>query len=663
MTRLQFRTIVLIFPILFCLVTILWFVLHPVDNGPTTLTFASQTSKLPTVQANPTPIESVQQPRAEVLSDRIVEYHINVKLNKDDKTLIGTETVTWRNPGKKSVQELYFHLYPNAFSSPDTTFMKESGGRLRNDTMPKDGWGSIELTELRTTDGISLLHRVQYVQPDDGNAHDTTLAKLRLPTSVQGGESISLKINFKVNLPKIFARMGTADDFVMAGQWFPKISVYEPVGTRGRLTEGWNLHQYHGNSEFYADFGIYNVRITVPSEYTVAATGFPTKSAIVKNGVKVYQFYADDVHDFAWSASPNFIYAEEPYSSAYVPGVRIKLYLDPLHKDLQDRYFEAAKLALANFSKWYGPYPYSTLSIIVPPASGNGAGGMEYPTLITAFGASSDSPGYDLERTVIHEIGHQFFYGMIASNEFEEAWLDEAFTSYAEDKLMEQEYGVISNLPIQSSLISSPASLTQEAWKYDNHRIYAENVYTRGKLALLGIERQIGTKKMNKIMLAYSQKYRFGHPSTRDFQRIVELTTERSWKDYFNQYVYGQQMVNYAVDHITVEESEQDGTTRYVSTVDISRKGGTYPHVPIVFVFQDGHIIRKEWNGQESKIQFKLQYKHPLSWAMVDPGYSLVLENKHINNYLKTEVDETIGTRWNLGVTKIIETLLGTLLW
>ncbi|GJM83706.1 hypothetical protein HMSSN139_62020 [Paenibacillus sp. HMSSN-139] len=142
---------------------------------------------------------------------------------------------------------------------------------------------------------------------------------------------------------------------------------------------------------------------------------------------------------------------------------------------------------------------------------------MEYPTLVTAFGAAGDSPGYDeLERTVIHEIAHQFFYGMIANNEFEEAWLDEAFASYAEDKLMEQEFGIASNLPIQSALITSPASLTQNAWKYGSGDGYAKNAYYRGKLILLDIERQVGSKTMKRILSTYSLKYRFKHPTTAD---------------------------------------------------------------------------------------------------------------------------------------------------
>ncbi|WP_211749650.1 M1 family metallopeptidase [Paenibacillus sp. Marseille-Q4541] len=611
----------------------------------------------------PAPIqESVQTPLAEVLSDRVVEYHIDVQLT-EDHVLKGTSTMTWTHPGEKTVSELYFHLYPNAFASDETTFMKESGGKLRGDAMPKDGYGSMKLTEIKTTDGLSLLHRIQYVQPDDGNVNDKSLVKVRLPKPVKGGESITLSMAFEVDMPKIFARMGTADNFVMAGQWFPKLSVYEPVGTRNRKTEGWNLHQYHGNSEFYSDFGIYSVRIAVPDNYTVAATGFPTKPYFKQNGQRIYQFYADDVHDFAWAASPDFVVVEEPFSAPNVPGVRIKLYLDPAHADLKDRYLYAAKSALSNFSKWYGKYPYSTLSIVVPPKAGNGAGGMEYPTLITAFGADETSPGYELERTVIHEIGHQYFYGMIASNEFEEAWLDEAFTSYAEDRLMEQEYGLTPNIALQSGYISSPASLTQEAWKYDSQQEYAENVYTRGKLILRAIEQQIGTKKMDKVMATYASKYRFKHPSTKDFQTVVEQVTRKSWATFFDQYVYSNMMADFAVDSISIQDKSTEKEPSFISTVKVTKKAGDYTEIPVIFAFKDGHLIRKVWNGENAEIIYNLTYKEPLDWVMVDPSYSIAIENKHINNYMRAEVDEKVQTRFNISITKLIEALLGSLSW
>lgn len=656
---------ILIISFILCMLSyVLWLSFSPSDSSLTMLSGSERTNMAYQQNETDEP-QSVQTPKPQSLSKRIVEYHINVQLDdsKSTKKLLGEQTVTWTNPGKNIVKELYFHLYPNAFESKQTTFLQESGGKMRGDLMKQGSYGKMDVTDVKTTEGMSLMKRIQYVQPDDNNVNDRTLMKIRLSQPVKPGQSITLKMNFTVTMPQVFARMGVAGDFVMAGQWFPKISVYETVGMRGRTAEGWNLHQYHGNSEFYSDFGIFSVNIKVPERYIVASTGFPTKTVLKQDGFKTYQFYADDVHDFAWAASPNFVYAEEPFSTNHVPGVRIKLYLDPLHADLKERYFHAAKVALARYSEWYGEYPYSTLSVIVPPKEGNGAGGMEYPTLVTAFGAYDDNPGYDLERTVVHEVGHQYFYGLIASNEFEEAWLDEGFTSYAEDKLMEAEYGIVPNLPIESSYMTNPAPLTLNAWKYQGPDHYAENVYMRAKLVLIAMEKQVGAKTMSKILKTYTSKWRFKHPTTADFQRVVEQVTRKNWTDFFNQYVYGGQMADFSVETIKTYPVKQNGADMYESTVLVRKNGGDYPSVPIIFKFQDGSTSRRTWDGQATTMQYKIVSKSPLEWAMVDPLNTIVLENKHINNYMKAHINEPVKTRLNTGITKIIESLLSALAW
>ncbi|GKU77679.1 M1 family metallopeptidase [Paenibacillus sp. L3-i20] len=625
---------------------------------------------LPTLPApNSAKPQVVQQPDTVVpanpkpLSKWVVEYHINVSLRDDGQHLDGTQDVTWTNPGKKAVSELYFHLYPNAFQSPKTTFMMESGGKLRHDKATPNSRSHLKLLTLQTLEGESLLPRLQYTQPDDGNKSDFTLARLRLPEAVAPGKSVTLRMSFEVKMPEVFARMGYSGDFVMAGQWFPKLAVYETVGMRGRASEGWNVHQYHGNSEFYSDFGIYSVAIRVPESYTVAATGFQTKPTVSENGTNLFQFYAEDVHDFAWSASPNFIYEEAAFSDKGVPGVRIKLYLDPLHAHLKDRYMHAAKSALANYSKWYGSYPYNTLSIVVPPKGANGAGGMEYPTLVTSFAAEKENPGYDLERTVVHEIGHQFWYGMVASNEFEEAWLDEGFTSYAEDKVMEAAYGVTSNLRMEASYMTHPAPLKQPSWVYANHKQYAENVYMRAKLVLVDIENKVGDAVMGKIMRTYFQKYKFKHPTTADFQRIVEYVTKAKWTEYFNQFVYSNEMADFSVDAIQVKATNNDDTKQYESNILIKKNGGSNGPIPILFKFTDGSTISKVWLGDEAHIQYTEVTNSPLQWVSVDPDHTNVLDNKLINNYMLAEIPHESRTRWSLGVTKFIEGLLGALGW
>ncbi len=602
--------------------------------------------------------DAPQKPQAAVLSNRITEYHIAVSLDENSGTLQGEQIVTWKNPGRKLVSEMYLHLYPNAFS-PGSTFLRESGGQLRGDKMKDGSYGGMELTALTTEEGETLLPRVHYAQPDDGNRTDRTLATFRLPEPVKPGESVTLRMKFTVQLPDVFARMGKTGNFVMAGQWFPKIPVYETAGTRGRSSEGWNLHQYHGDSEFYADFGIYSVRINVPDGYKVAATGFLTKTPAVTGGRKSFQFYADDVHDFAWSASPDFVYVEDSFSSPGIPGVRIKLYLDPLHQHLKDRYMHAAKSALAKLGQWYGEYPYSTLSVVIPPASGNGAGGMEYPTLVTGAAAQDDNPGYELERTLVHEIAHQYWYGLVASNEFEEAWLDEGFTSYTEDKLMSSIYGVLPNLPVEASYMTHPEPLNLSSWKFSSSDRYAENVYMRGKHVLSALERQVGDKTMSKIMRTYFQKHKFKHPSFQDFQKVVETVTKEKWDDFFRAYVQKGEMADFSVEAIQTRRTDNG----YESIVLLRRSGGSPEPVSVWLQFQDGHSMRKIWDGVQTHVQLKLESASPLLYAAIDPGNHIVLDNRKINNYLKAEVPPQQRTRYTAGIAQIIEGLFGALAW
>ena len=626
---------------------------------------ASSLSELPATAA-PSALDAKSEPepdvplkpQAAVLSERVTEYHIAVSLDEQNGLLEGEQTVTWKNPGHRAVSDMYLHLYPNAFA-PGSTFLKESGGQLRGDKMTNGSYGGMELTALTTEEGETLLPRLHFAQPDDGNKNDRTLIAFRLPEPVKPGADVTLRMKFTVKLPDVFARMGKSGDFFMAGQWFPKIPVYETAGMRGRSAEGWNLHQYHGDSEFYSDFGIYSVRIDVPSHYKVAATGFLTKTPAVSGGRKSFQFYADDVHDFAWAASPDFAYVEESFSSPGIPGVRIKLYLDPLHEKLKDRYMHAAKSALSKLGQWYGEYPYSTLSIVVPPAQANGAGGMEYPTLVTAAAARNDNPGYELERTLVHEIAHQYWYGLVASNEFEEAWLDEGFTSYTEDKLMSGIYGVLANHPVEASYLTRPEPLNLSSWKFSSSDGYAENVYMRGKLVLLSLERQVGEKTMSKIMRAYFQKYKFKHPSFADFQRVVETVTKEKWSGFFQAYVQHGEMADFSVESIQTNKTESG----YESLVLLRRGGGSPEPVSVWLQFKDGTSMRKKWDGAQQHAHVKVRSESPLLFAAVDPHNRVVLDNRKFNNYLKAEVPTEQRTRYSTGITQILEGLIGALAW
>jgi hypothetical protein len=202
----------------------------------------------------------------------VVDYDISVTLDAASHRLNGRQRLVWRNPSSDSVGDLWFHLYLNAFKNTRTTFYRESGGQLRGDRMAAGRWGWIDVTSMALADGRDLLGSLRFEAPDDGNRDDQTVARVVLPEPVPPGGQVALDIAFTAQLPQVFARTGYYKDFHLVGQWFPKLGVYEPAGRRGRASGGWNCHQFHATSEFYADLGRFRVAITVPASVVSAVS-------------------------------------------------------------------------------------------------------------------------------------------------------------------------------------------------------------------------------------------------------------------------------------------------------------------------------------------------------------------------------------------------------
>ena len=369
------------------------------------------------------------------LSRQVANYDLKARLVPATKTIEATGTLVWTNDSETAVSELPFHLYMNAFKSNRTTFMKESGGLHRGFESGKDEWGKIDVGRIGIAGGADLAGTMAFLRPDDGNPDDQTVMQVTLPAPVGPGERIVLEIAFTTRLPRVFARSGYSGKFYMVGQWFPKIGV---------LRNGvWNCHQYHANSEFFADFGAYRVEITVPEKYVVGATGRRESERRNADGTKTLVHVQEDVHDFAWTACPDFVESRERFVLDD-PAVDTEMILlvHKAHLGSRDRYALALRRALEFFSRSYGPYPYATVTLVDPAPGAAAAGGMEYPTLFTAGTTSWMPAGVRMpEMVTIHEFGHGYWYGIVASNEFEEAWLDEGINSYSEVKAMEKYYG------------------------------------------------------------------------------------------------------------------------------------------------------------------------------------------------------------------------------
>jgi hypothetical protein len=348
-----------------------------------------------TPAAGPAAPPSAGGPRLPGKADQVVDYRIQARLDREKKQVSGRERITWRNTSTDTVGDLWFHLYLNAFKNSKSTFYRESGGRLRSDDMPEDGWGYVDVTSIALADGTDLRGAMTFEAPDDGNEDDQSVARVVLPTPVPPGGTVTLDIAFLSQLPRVFARTGYKDDFYMVAQWFPKLGVYEPAGMRGRATGGWNCHQFHANSEFYADYGRFEVEMTVPAEFVLGATGERTSRRDNGDGTTTYVHVQDDVHDFAWTASPHYVelrqtfsatgdvtaeeYArtaalvDRPMDEVRLSDVEVILLVQPPHRSQAPRYFDAAKASIKWFGLWYGRYPYRTLTV-VDPAPGRSAG-------------------------------------------------------------------------------------------------------------------------------------------------------------------------------------------------------------------------------------------------------------------------------------------------
>ena len=618
------------------------------------------------------------------LSDRVVQYAIDVTLETREKTLSGSERLTWRNTSSEPVQELQFHMYLNAFKNTESTFMRESRTR-RSVAVREGGWGWIDLHSLRLENGTELKERCTFICPDDGNAKDRTVMRVPLPAPVPPGGSVALTLKFRAQLPRIIARTGYSGDFFMVGQWFPKVGVYEPAGTRYATKGEWNCHQFHASTEFYADFGVYDVNLTVPCGFIVGATGERRGERRNSDTTVTYTYHAADVHDFAWTASPLYVEVTDTWRQ-----VSIHALLQPQHAGQARRFLGSAREALGYLDAWVGPYPYADLTIVDPAWGAEEAAGMEYPQLFTVETFSLMPVGIRFpELVTIHEFVHQYFQGMVATNEFEEAWMDEGFTQYYETRIMDSLYGAKTSLAdffgfhfgdreltrIEYTGMNDPgiAPITTPGWKFPAGS-YGPLTYGKTAMVLSTLEGLIGRAAMDTVMKTYFRLWKFRHPCGKDFVAVVNAVVpvicgnrfgpDMNW--YFDQVLYGAGICDFEVTSIAVNrvtpaggmleadtaqshagEGKAGGSPEmFESVVTVGRRGDVRLPVVVAVMFDDGREVREEWDGRGRTAEFR--YGGKVVRAGVDPGRKIPLDVNMINN-VRT-VPPPVGPVWKYAV-------------
>lgn len=665
--------------------------------------------------------------REPTLSDRVVDYRIKVRLDAITHTLDGQERLTWRNRSAVPVRAVYLHLYLNAFRNTGSTFFHEKndlGLSFRSDVpVRKDGWGWIDMTSVRQG-GAAV--RQTFVQPDGGPATDMTVVRLDLPQAVAPGQSTTLDIDFAAQLPRVIARTGWFGSFHLVGQWFPKIAVLELPGERGATAPRWNAHEFHLDSEFYADFGSYDVTLDVPSDYRVGATGVLQGAPETFHQRTRYRYVQDDVHDFAWTADKRFATPlRGTWTGPGSPKVAVQVLYAPEYVASAGPALKATQDALTYFSRTLGPYPYRSVTVVIPPYNADEAGGMEYPTFFTAEGYAKVPPGSStaasLDFVSIHEFGHGYFYGILASNEFEEPMLDEGLNEFWDQRMLRDGHRRYDLLPPWLNrlgvhlLVTDPFEFERLGAQVDDpsdptgasswNRLDTSgyvSVYSRTATLMRDLEAELGRPALERAFKDYYATWKFRHPSIADLRESLAVSTGRRTliERAFAQQVYAVNKLDDSLADFTSEpvaplagrvveggkavtrgEEETDaladartaawhkahpdaaseaGPFAWRTTVSVRRRGAAVPQT-LVVTFADGSTRRFDWDDALPWKRWSFVDPRRAVSAQLDPQQRHFLDAGKLDDGRRIDGDHAAARRWSADVMALLQALQAAL--
>jgi Peptidase family M1 domain len=488
-----------------------------------------------------------------------LHYDIRVTLNDSDHSLNGFESIEYINHSPDTLSFIWFHLWPNAYKNKTTAYYKqivEIGTITGKQRANKDN-GYIDSLNF-TIDG-------QMVKTEADPKY-IDIIKIILPKKMLPGTKILISTPFMVKIPRYFSRMGFEGSTFMITQWYPKPAVYDRLG--------WHPIPYLDQGEFYSEYGSFDVHITLPSSYVVGATGQLQNQAELEkyrqigrrnlsmnndpswyrventNEVKTLEYRADSVHDFAWFADKDFIIQYDTLQLASGRDIDVFSY----HRAEDENWKNSIsfiKDAVKHYSLWIGEYLYPVVSAVEGPRNTN-SGGMEYP-MITLISNSQTIDLEQLDDVIAHEVGHNWFYGILGTNERDHPWMDEGINTYYEFRYEAEKYrnnttigfrsttalrnlgedDVLSAIYGRINQLKKYQAIENPATAFDSEVDYAVVVYAKTALWMYIMEKSIGKEQFDRAMRAYFNDWKFKHPYPEDMQTSLEKETHIGFKALF----------------------------------------------------------------------------------------------------------------------------------
>jgi hypothetical protein len=416
---------------------------------------------------------------------------------------------------------------------------------------------------------------------------------------------------------------------------------------------------------------VYDVRITLPKGWPVGATGVERErrdNTDGADGTTTHRYYQEDVHDFAWTTSPNYLERTARFEHPTLPAVEMRLLLQPEHAGQADRHFEATRAALKYHGEWYGAYPYGHITI-VDPAYQSGAGGMEYPTLFTA-GTSWLAPAHvdEPEDVTVHEAGHQWWYGIVGNNEFEDAWMDEGLNTFSEARVM-SEWNTPTYLHqryfggfipfVFKDFVADREAYNRYAGYRRNPKVDPQSTqsyqyypglggvitYNKTALWLNTMERWLGWPTVQRILSTHFARWQFKHPKPQDFFDTANEVAGRDLGWYFDQVYRSSNVFDYGVQEL--RSTPESG--RFRTEVVVRRYGEAIFPIDVLVTFENGERVTEHWSGRDRWRLFVYDRAAKARSAEADPGHVLLLDVNETNNSRTLEPKgPATATKWSL---------------
>jgi len=530
------------------------------------------------------------------------DYDLKATLDTAAKALRGEMTIRYTNNSPDTLHFLWFQVEQNAFKSNSLNsfvFPAESRFGARN----FEGGDVIDRFEEVAAGGRGARHTLKL-------RTEGTVMKADLSEPLAPGRTVTINAAWHFNIPEHGAdRMGRDGALYELAQWYPRVDVYDDL-------RGWNTEPYLGQGEFYLEYGDYNLEVTVPAGYIVAATGnlqnphevlTPTEvsrlaqaaksQAVVnivtqqdltsgaarprKTGTMTWRFAAKNVRDVVFAASPDYMWDASSYKGSLAQAFYRPSAIEPW-KDAADM----SRMSIQEYSERWFPYPWPQITAVEGPISG-----MEYP-MVAMEARSADK--YDLYNVVTHEIGHMWFPMIVGSNERMHMWQDEGFNTFintfSEARCYPEKGDQMARAGQERSLVTQymqhsvdePLEINPDRI---NPQLLGENAYVKTSVALQQLRQEIlGPDAFDDAFRTYIQRWAFKHPSPVDFYRTMEDVSGRRLDWYFREWFLENPHFDQAIDSVV---TQQRGDTMYVGVLYANHARGIEP-IRARFTFSDG---------------------------------------------------------------------------